>query len=387
MKRRAFLAGSFTAGMVTALPAWAPAMTLDERGQLDLSGYRVQDPTAGFFDVPARRAYLKTTKAPVLVNEIDELKFGVSCRDVLALPVLNQDIALPGFYRDNEAWREAVKPFAAFENALSDLAAASVAGDDGYAADCLLSLLAQWARQGALTKFVSPVDVLDAQAWFQIESTLFAAALALSVVRDDLAHRAADVAEVDSWLARAADTHFAFPGRAGGTCCNNHFYRRALYQTAIGIQIGNDRMFQTGLAAIMSALSDATPEGALPLEMLRGERAAHYQNFALMHLAILAELIERQGYPAYSLEYDGKTLQSLIDFNFNAIDDPSLVIPFAGERKQWRGYLEDNQYLAWMEPYFARTGDPRAEALLTPLRPVYNRSLGGHLTLFFFKPA
>ena len=361
------------------------ALTAEERQALDLGRYHITDPAAGYFDREARRTYLATTSDPILLAALDHLAFGQSCTDVLAQPVMSGEVRLPGYYIDNEAWREAVKPFAAFEDTVTGLAASEFVRADGYAGNCLVDVLLRWARADALTRFPTPDD--DRQGWYQIESMLFAAGLALMNVRDTLPDRTADIAEIDRWLKRAADIHWSYPGQPNGTCCNNHFYRRALYRTVIGIQTGNDEMFRDGISAIYSALDEATPEGALPLEMKRGERAAHYQNFALMNLMMIAELAERQGYKVHEIEVNGKTLQTLIDFDLAAIETPETVAPFAGAREQWRSYLAQGQYFGWLEPYLARTGDPRAAAILAPLRPVENRSLGGPMTLYFYTPA
>lgn len=76
-----------------------------------------------------------------------------------------------------------------------------------------------------------------------------------------------------------------------------------------------------------TAAATTTSIGALPREVARGSRAAHYQNHALLNLVLTAQIIERQGYTAF--------------------DAPRL--------KRW----------------------------VAERRPVYNRSVGGYVTLFF----
>ena len=109
-----------TAVLFLALPAVAQDLfTVEERQALDLEGYVVVDPSAGYVDVAARRAWLQTTTHPLLRRAIDQLAMAVGCRDKLALPVIDHELRMPRFYRDQEAWREAIRPLFAFGFAVS----------------------------------------------------------------------------------------------------------------------------------------------------------------------------------------------------------------------------------------------------------------------------
>jgi poly(beta-D-mannuronate) lyase len=376
--------GAVLAVAVMALPLRVPAedlFTVEERRALDLERYVVVDPSAGYFDVAARRAWLQATTEPVLRRTIDRLAMEVGCRDKLALPIIDHELRLPSFYRDQAAWREAVRPLFAFEDAVSDLAGAFVATGDRYFADCLLDLLDQWAAAGALEEFHYTPS--EPQAWFNLEDMIFAAGLAYAVVRDQIPDRAAAKARIDAWLARIARHHLSIRG-GPSSCCNNHFYRRALYATVIGILNADDDLFRVGVKALMSALHEMGPRGELPREMARGAKAVHYQNYALIYLVLIAELIERQGYPAYGLRVDGDSLQDAVSFALDLLEDPSELGDLA-PRQDLR-FIEDDQYFAWMEIYLSRFADPPIERWLSARRPVFSRSAGGYLTLFFWDP-
>jgi poly(beta-D-mannuronate) lyase len=377
--------GAIIAAAVITLPLPAPAadlLTVEERQALDLDHYVVVDRSAGYFDVAARRAWLQTTSDPLLRRTIERLAIEVGCRDKLALPIIDHELRLPSFYRDQEAWREAIRPLFAFEDAVSDLAGAFVATGDRYFADCLLDVLGKWAAADALSAFhYTPAE---RQAWFNVEDMIFAAALAYVVVRDQTPDRTADKAQIDAWLVRIARHHLSIPG-GRSSCCNNHFYRRALYATAIGILSADDELFRVGVSALLSALHEMGPRGELPREMARGPRAVHYQNYALIYLVPIAELIERQGYPAYGLRVDGHSLHDAVSFALDLLEDPSQLGDLAPPRQDLR-FLEDDQYFAWMEIYLGRFADPPVERWLSARRPVASRSAGGHLTLFFWDP-
>lgn len=304
------------------------------------------------------------------------------CQKVHAIPIQDQSITIPSFYGDNSGWRAAVTPFRDFEDAVSNLAAANLVAIDRRYADCLIDLLVAWAEKNALAKFNFSSDYR--QGWFQVESTLFAIGHALAAIRPDVRERKDELAVIDAWLGKVANSHFAIPGSPGGTCCNNHYYRRALYAAIVGVITEDHRLFASGVGAIHSALQEATPEGALPLEMKRGKLAAHYQNFALMYLVMIAEIAERQGYPIWELEIDGKSLHLLVEMNNRIMADPEFVLKYSGTEEVSLKYRDDMQYFAWYEIYLSRFKNAQMETWIRSQRPMYNRSLGGHLTAYYY---
>ena len=356
-------------------------------GQLPRSsrGYRVTDPMAGYFDLEERRRLAKELPNLTIIQARLRAMGAPACKNVMAIPIQSQTITIPSFYLENAAWRKAVLPFREFEDAVSDLAAANMVHTDRRHADCLIDLLRAWADQNGLANFNH--SKAYQQGWFQVESTLFAVAFALAAVRPDVLHREDDLRAIDSWLLRVARSHFAIPGSAGGTCCNNHFYRRAVYAAIIGVMTGDDRLFSGGVRAIYLALHEAKPDGALPLEMQRGKLAPHYQNFAVMYLAMIAEIAERQGYPIWSLEIEGKSLHTLVEFNNKIMADPNTVLKYADTEELSLKYRKDMQYFAWYEMYLARIRNSAMEKWIRDRRPMYNRSLGGHLTAYFYNGA
>ncbi len=119
-----------------------------------------------------------------------------------------------------------------------------------------------------------------------------------------------------------------------------------------------------------------TAEGGFPRELARKGRAIHYQNFAILYLTFIAELIERQGYPAFNLAVGGKTLHQAVALLLDFLDDPSLL-----EIRQDLGFANDKQYFAWAELYQRRFPRPRVKALHDKHRPISNRSAGGFVSL------
>lgn len=359
-------------------------LSREEREALDLSEYRVNEPDAGYFDVAARMTELEQTDNSILLQELDELSQGPSCQQLLEYEPITTRVRIPGYYPNPEEWELASEPLFRFEDNVSMLAGSFVASGDPYYAECLVRYLDHWAEADALTDF--HYDSMQPQAWFATESMIFAAGMAYAVVRPYVEGLEEERERLETWLNELAHFHADIPGDAENSCCNNHFYRRALYGSVIGVLTEDDELFRFGVSAIYSALHDMTEEGAFPLEVNRGRRATHYQNYALLYLVTNMQVIARQGYEEiFDLEIEGRTLHDGVDFLFDILEDPAALGDYA-PLEQYTGFLKDPQYFTWMEIYQTRFDDPRVDDFVTRVRPLYNRSAGGYATLYFMSP-
>lgn len=361
----------------------ADTLSREERMELDLSEYRVNDTDAGYFDVETRKDQLRETQNSLLLQVKEEAGLGLSCRQKLNYEPITTRGGIPGFYPSPEEWELATEPLFAFEDGVSELAGAFVATGDTFYADCLVKYLHGWADAKALTTF--RYDSLEPQAWFASESMLFAAAMAYSIARPYVEGLEEERAEVEQWLHGLALQHSAIPGEPEESCCNNHFYRRALYASMVGVLVEDDDLFRFGVSAIYSALHDMTESGALPLEVNRGRRAIHYQNYALNYLITNMQVIHRQGYDIFDLEYEGSTIHEAVDYLFEILDDPAALGDYA-PLEQFMGFLRDPQYFTWMDIYLAHYEHEPMADFVTRVRPTYNRSAGGFVTLYFMDP-
>lgn len=120
---------------------------------------------------------------------------------------------------------------------------------------------------------------------------------------------------------------------------------------------------------------------------MRREYAAKYQHFATMYLVFIAQIAKRQGYDMFDISVGGRTLYSLVNMTMSVLENPQSISPYTSAAiQQSPVFLEDNQYLSWLELIPSESNDPRIAPLLTTQRPFYNRSLGGYMTLYFEKP-
>ncbi|WP_211234260.1 alginate lyase family protein [Rhodovibrio salinarum] len=354
-----------------------------ERAAFPLDRYEVRDDGAGYFDVAERREFIRDHGTPGMNAQAEQLPLSQSCAAAMNMPVMAHKIQLPGFYPSPERWRQAAQPFFAFEDAVTRLAGWWVVSGDPYPARCLTRMLAKWAKQDGFLSFAFPQS--PPQAWFAIESSLFAAGLAYSTVQEVAERDLPDQAEhVEAWLDAVSREHIS-KSSYGPSCCNNHFYRRALHATIIGVETDDDELFRYGVSALYAALHEANPDGSLPRELMRGRRALHYQNYANIYLTMIAQIVQRQGYDIYDVEVQGRTLNTLANWAVGVIRDPSRIDKYTTD-SQNLGFMDDSQYFAWMEVYTDDFPNKGMQKLLNPRRPTYNRSAGGFLTLYFREP-
>jgi poly(beta-D-mannuronate) lyase len=376
------LSGLILALPLLCVPVPASAHLLPkERQALDLP-YEVNDPNASYFDVAGRMQLLTRTEDPMLRQLVNTLQMGLSCRHLKAQPVLDGVVTLPSFYDNPEEWGLTVEPLLAFEDTMSNLAGAWVATGDRYYADCLIGILEQWAKANALYEF--DFDASRPQAWYGIESMVFSAALALSTVTGKVEIAPERRKLISDWLVRTARQHFNTPG-TDPSCCNNHYYRRSLYMTIIGVVADNDELFETGLRAIYSALDDMNEDGSLKLVMRRGWRAIHYQNYSLLYLVTIMQVAYRQGYDLFKLEKNGIGFQDAVAFLLRGLKNPYEISTLpSGE--QDLTFTNDPQYFSWMEIWLTHFDDPAMEDFVRVYRPIFNRGAGGYATLYFKRP-
>lgn len=362
----------------------AAAMTPQERSALDLSGYHVNNPTVALFDVPTRRAYLATTQDAMLRKRITALRAGPNCAAAMAMPVISGALFTPKFYEDRAAWQQAATIYHGFEDTVDQLAAGALVANDDRHGICVLTMLQHWAEQRAFLDFTPETSGI--QTWFQIESSLTAAALSYMQVRDSIAGMDTEKKTIENWLFAVAKMHLARQGGADGSCCNNHFYRRALYAEIIGVLTRDDALFRIGVSAVYSALSDSNADGALRLEMARGANAAKYQVYATMYLVTIAQIAKLQGYDLYQLSDGDRSLDTIIGYSLAVLRSPDHAAADAGTADQNTEFAQEDQYLVWLEMLADHPAykDSVAE-FLKDKRPSYNRSLGGDITLYFYK--
>ncbi|QOZ37146.1 alginate lyase family protein [Bradyrhizobium sp. CCBAU 53421] len=301
----------------------------------------------------------------------------------IALPCLGQPAAArtceappalasvdpPGFYQDAGGYAEAIKPLHAF------IAQVNKAADE-HDQDCVLNLLASWARGDALLTIGASYQGDFERSWAGTD-------FALALLRFPVASTKADhrFQQIKPWLIRIAEeTRDADRINHLG---NNLVYWAGLDLMSIGTLTDRSDLIDAGISRARQGIGDIGAHGELQRELKRGERALHYHNFALIPLVFCAELASRRKIDLYA-ENNG-AIHRLADPIVRAVQDERSFGALTNVPQQVFPWTFQGD-LAWMEPYYARFHDQRLPPIIRSRRPFNNPRLGGNVTASWGAP-
>ena len=247
--------------------------------------------------------------------------------------------------------------------AILRMADKGLAGDTASAV-CAGHWLAAWAKGGAMLGHMS-----SRQA--EVERKWRTAGMAVGYIKIRASVDPVERAAIDAWMDDLADRVVADQGWPAKR--NNHVYWAGFAAGAVGTATGAARHLDYSRRAYDAGMSDIKPDGTLPMELARRQKALDYTNYALAPLVMAAELAALRGEDWYTHQ-DGaihrlaaRTLSGLRDPKaFAALaHEPSVDVP--------RGGL-----LGWLAFYRLRFPDRVDGAPAGPFRYPW---LGGDLTL------
>src|ERR1035438_6896446 len=155
-------------------------------------------------------------------------------------------------------------------------------------------------------------------------------------LRTDPALSAADQQTIDNWLANSLVP--PFPGTSAAQSVipgNPDYWPNDLgYWTdatlmADAIRRSDNATFAFGIQRFYGALNQMLPDGSFPLVSELSACAAVYSNAVIIHLASIAEMAATQGYDLYSMNVNGKSFETTIEFLLNAYQNPSLLYQYS----------------------------------------------------------
>lgn len=232
------------------------------------------------------------------------------------------------------------------------------------AAQCGLAWLQAWAEAGALTGRMATPQAQSERKWDFTGAAL--AFLKLKPYASDAQRRV-----IPHWLIQLAEASWqdlAMPGKKH----NNHWYWLGLGIGAAAMADDNPKYWELARSIMQDAARDIGPDGALPMEMARGQRALHYHVFALQPLIVLARLGAAKGEDFYAL--GGGALDRLAALTAKGLADPAVFDKLAGvpqERPVKPG-------AGWLQLYTLARGPRLGE--VAGVKPSH-RWLGGDVTL------
>ena len=363
--------------------------------------YQVRDPLASFFDTVARKKFLESAKDPTINSIKQDFDYiagtyiecsSIEFPDPVGTP--SSIFEMPdGYYQDDpDAFDQARELLEEYEKAIQDLSVFSMYRTVSMCAEHLLDILDYWASNRALLNYHYSSNH---SAWYWINWSASASAFSYSLIKNDLTLDSFKKKNVENWLKDVTRKMLSYSGSSSDSI-NNHLYWRGVAAAMTGVVADDDELFDYGVRVFLRALEAMNPDGSFPLEMMRGQCAIHYQNFSIWPLVFIAEIASRQGYDLYSASVDGKNIHLAIDFLFDALGDPQILVQKGYTATTVQDFLAKDKwskgwYLSWIEPYQRRfkveqiTDYLEAEGLKRDENIFKNPWTGGPSTLWYYK--
>jgi poly(beta-D-mannuronate) lyase len=215
-----------------------------------------------------------------------------------AIVHLSRDLTTDGFYSDSKssvidpakwkAYSESSGPYKNLGQVIVDAADAWRSTGSRAAAACSLSHMEAAARDGVFTGKMSSHQAYYVQGW-----VIGAIAIGWLKVRDSGLVTPALRDLVVPWLVSV--THQTVDFYDSSHARNNHLYWAGVEAAAAGVAASDQKLFDWAVAAYRAGIAAIQPDGSMPLEMTRGQRALHYHLYALSPLVYIAEFGEVNG--------------------------------------------------------------------------------------------
>jgi poly(beta-D-mannuronate) lyase len=301
-----------------------------------------------------------------------------------AIAHLPHDLTTDRFYSDSkssiidpEKWKAYVAssgPIKQLGQQIVDAADAYRATGGRQAAECAILHMDTAARDGVLTGKMSSNQAYYVQGW-----VIGAIAIAYLKVRASGFVSPQQQHETLSWLEQVVHQTTAYYNAArdkpAGDAHNNHLYWAGVEVTAAGIAANDRELFDWGVSTYHAGVAEIQPDGSLPLEMRRGQRALHYHLFALAPLVYLAEFGEVNGLALYA-ERD-YAIKKLAVLSTQAFADNSFFVKNAGIVQDTPHGAPTAEEMSWAPIYVSRFPSPAISALIAQAPSLSYMYLGG----------
>ena len=285
-----------------------------------------------------------------------------------APPVFGRTLELQGYYTDKQYSVIDQKRLDAFNQQsagpthlgqfATQAADAWLGTGSRAAAVCVYSLLDAAAKADAWDGKMSNNNGVYLQNWM-----LSGAGAAYLKVRNSKVGAPEQDARIQRWFRLVAgrvreyfDLQF---GRPGSDAWNNHMYWAGLAVATEGIADNDRDAFIWGIGTYRMGMDAIEPDGSLTAEMGRGQRALHYQLYAVGPLVMLAELGEANGIDLYAMK--SGAIHRLVRFNIAAMKDPSIIAKRTGVAQDTAAPYS-GQEIGWAVPYVQRFPDAQLSA-------------------------
>jgi len=302
-----------------------------------------------------------------------------------ATPNITPDLVTDGFYRLDDPTHSIVDPERqkAYQRSSGPVKAAGeavVAAADAYrttgsrqAAECALKLIDAMAEQHSLAGKMSSNQAYYVQGW-----VVGAVAIAYLKIRDANLATPDQDKSIAKWLVSVGEETKGYfdPRRAKGTsdARNNHSYWAGVELAAIGVAANDRKDFDWAVSAYDAGVEQIRPDGTLPLEMARGQRALHYHLYALAPLVMIAEFGEANGMDLYAHSHGA--IHRLADVSIAGLSNPEPFAKATGVQQEVPARPSGDQ-IGWAPPYEQRFPNPQLAKLIANAPSLSVYYLGG----------
>jgi poly(beta-D-mannuronate) lyase len=297
---------------------------------------------------------------------------------------LSPDLTTDGFYSDSKSsiidpvkW----KAYAESSGPYKNLGDEAVTAADAYrttgsreAAQCVLGLLNTAAADGVFTGKMSSRQAYYVQGW-----VIGALAIAYLKVRGSGLDHPEEATSQTNWMKTVArqtmDYYDNARSKPGGEAENNHLYWAGVEVAAIAIAANDRSLFDWAIATYKNGVQQITPEGTLPLEMRRGQRALHYHLYAIAPLVYLAEFGEDNGIHLFA-END-YALKRLVNLAVAGLAGSGYFDRETGIKQDTPKDQPTAEAISWAKIYVKHFPDPQISVLLAQASSLSYMYLGG----------
>lgn len=134
-------------------------------------------------------------------------------------------------------------------------------------------------------------------------------------------------------------------------------------------------MFDWAVGTYKDGVEQITPEGTLPLEMRRGQRALHYHLYAIAPLVYLAEFGEDNGVDLFA--QNKFALRRLVDRSIAGLAGSGYFDREAGIKQDTPNGPPSAEAISWAKVYVKHFPDPQISALIAQAPSLSYMYLGG----------
>lgn len=330
---------------------------------------------------PVRLLAEKPLRSPWDKNHIQLTDTPYPCPAPVHLP---RDLTTDGFYSDSKSsvidpvkWKAYVESAGPVKNLGDQVVAAADAfrtSGSRAAAECAKTLLNTAAADGAFSGKMSSRQAYYVQGW-----VIGALGIAYLKIRDSGMVSQDETATWTRWMKAVAQQTMDFYGKEmekpGAQAQNNHLYWAGVEIAAVAIAANDRSMFQWAISTYKNGIDQITPEGTLPLEMRRGQRALHYHLYAVSPLVYLAEFGEDNGLDLFAENHDA--LKRLVDRSIAGLAGSGYFDQQAGIKQDTPNGPPTAEEISWAKIYVKSFPDPAIESLLSKATSLSYMYLGG----------